>query len=169
SEGLLPEPTVHWQGWDVVLARSGRSHGGTLINLPAAAPKLRWRGVNCLYTGWEYLVKGAKNIEAPERSAWEKFCTGDSVDRGEAERWPAAPSPEPAEVPAGEYRTNVAPGAPVGYASTSWPCLAVPSGSPLTLPSSPKGEGEKGADPNASPTIGCPVSRLPATRHNWLQ
>src|SRR5262249_17935011 len=103
------------------------------------------------------------NIESPNRSAWEKFCAGDSVDRSEAERWPAAPSPEPAEVPAVEYRTNAAPGAPVGYASTSWPCLADSPGSP------PKAEGEKGADPNAPPTIGCPVSRLPVTRDNWLQ
>src|SRR5262249_37609773 len=46
-------------------------------------------------------------------------------------------------------RTDLPPPAPVGYAATSWPCLA--------------------AGKDAPPTLGCPVVSLPALRDDWMQ
>src|SRR5262245_5675256 len=154
----LTEPAVRWQAWDTVFARPGRASGGTMIELP---PKpgagLTRQALKCLYTGWEYPLKGPKDIAAVDQSGWERFRKGDTIDRTATDGWPAMASPEPAEVSLTEYRTDAAPGPPVGYASASWPCLAISSGA------GPAG----GRD--GRPTIGCPASRLPAAPDTWLQ
>ena len=129
---------VDWHAWDVVLARPGRSQGGVLVSLPEKGTPalLRWQAVNCLVCGWRDPIPGAKTLEV--------------ANRIETEGWPAAMFLELAGIAATEYRTDAVPGAPVGFAATSWPCLA-------------------GKESVAPPTLGCPVAHLPPARDNWLQ
>src|SRR5205823_1164264 len=65
--------------------------------------------------------------------------------------WPGTPCWHAPAQAALEYSTHRTAGPPVGYAATSWPCLA-------PIPAGP-----------APPTLGCPVELLPPARDHWQQ
>jgi len=56
------EPAVQWLGWDSLLARFGSKNGGNLLALDegASLEAIQWHTVNCLYAGWESLLKTSK-------------------------------------------------------------------------------------------------------------
>src|SRR6202007_2817550 len=49
------KPALHWQGWDVFLARDRKQPGGVLLQLPAdaVADDCQWQATNCLYVNWK--------------------------------------------------------------------------------------------------------------------
>ena len=153
DKGDLPAEALRWHAWDVVLARPGAFSGGVLVELPEKGKpaSLRWQAVNCLYAGWKELLTGGVRIEGSDRKAWEACWPGANVEQFAQEGWPAATFPELESVASAEYRTDTTPGAPVGYACTSWPCLAA------------RDENKTGPA-----TLGCPVAGLPRVRDDWL-
>jgi serine/threonine protein kinase len=167
----LPREALQWQAWDVVLAHSGGSLAGLLVELPdkGKPEALRWQATNCLYAGWKDLLKGAVTIEASDPKGWERCWSGPNVERFVSQPWPPASFPELATVAAAEYRTDVAPGAPVGYAGTSWPCLA-PSGERAAgwLGSLLSGRALADQSSQGPATLGCPVAHLPRLRDDWM-
>ena len=140
----LPRESLEWHAWDVVLAHAGGSIAGLLVELPdkAKPESLRWQAVNCVYTGWKDLLRGAVSIEASDQKGWDNCWKGSNVERIVSQSWPAAAFPELATVAAAEYRTDTAPGDPVGYAEA--------------------------ADAKGPMTLGCPVAHLPRLRDDWL-
>jgi serine/threonine-protein kinase len=149
----LPADTFELNAWDVLLARSGPGREGVLLDLPQKlrADAVRWRATNCLYSGWKSLLRGATEIEGSDTSGWEQRWASFNVERVEKVGWPAALFPEVAEVPIAEYSTQTTPGEPVGFAVSSWPCLALSDKNGPAL------------------TIGCPTPLLPQARDRWLQ
>ncbi len=149
----LAADTLEVQAWDTVLARSGPGLEGVLLDLPATMrpETMRWQATNCLYTGWKYLLRGPMEIEVNNIGAWERQWASGGAERVEKMGWPAAAFPELAEVSIAEYGTQRTPGEPVGFASTSWPCLAASDKEKPAL------------------TIGCPIHLLPPARDRWPQ
>jgi serine/threonine-protein kinase len=152
DDSTVAPDTLRFLAWDALLARTGPGRTGALLELPAMlrAEAVRWQGFNCLYPGWAFLMRGPKDIEGIDEMSWERYWTSKSVERADLAAWPAASFSEPGEVAALQYTTRKMPGEPVGYASTSWPCLAA-----MKEP--------------VPPTLGCPVELLPAARDLWLQ
>jgi serine/threonine protein kinase len=149
GEGVDPDLQV--TAWDTLLTHPGRSLSGSMLdvgNLPARS--VHWEAFNCLYAGWEYLLKAREPVPAGEGEARDRWC-GYNRDRVLAEGWPAARFPELAVIPAAEYRTDLAPGLPVGFRSTSFPILS-------------RDEKDPGKGP---PTMGCPVAHLLPACDNW--
>lgn len=106
------QPTDHdaafdWLGWDVLLSRKKAEVGGTLLRLSdnLSLRHLSWRAINCLYAGWSNLLAGSKSVPATDISDWQRLWDRGEGDAAQAERWPTAVFPEPAEVPARTYGT----------------------------------------------------------------
>jgi hypothetical protein len=59
-----------------------------------------------------------------EQKQWMEFWELGRVDRASPEPWPGIRPAELEEVPALRYRSDGEKGGAVGYAATSWPCLA---------------------------------------------
>ncbi len=149
----LPADTFEVDAWDVVLARAGPGREGVMVELPAKMlpEAMRWRATNCLYTGWKQLLHGPLDVEGTDTTGWERRWSSFGVERAQTLAWPLAAFPELAEVSDAEYATHRTPGEPVGFAATSWPCLAVPGKEDPAL------------------TIGCPTHLLPTDRERWVQ
>jgi hypothetical protein len=146
-------PTVEVNVWDTILSRYGPGRDGILVDIPAKlrTETIRWHANNSLYRGWKTLLRGPQEIAASDTAAWERLWSAFTANqRIETTSWPQVAFPETAVAPAADLSTSRTPGEPVGYASTSWPCLA-PSGA------------------TAAPTIGCPVSLLLPARDRWMQ
>ncbi len=147
----LASDLIEIVGWDTIVARCGQGREGAMLELPprTKSETLRWRATNCLYAGWKNLLRGPLEI-GDDIGAWERHWAGFATERIEPAGWPVMVFPEPADVAISACTTDRAPGSPVGFASTSWPCLA-------------------GRDRKAPLTLGCPVTALPVPRERWPQ
>lgn len=101
------EPAFEWLGWDVLLSRKKPEVGGELLRLSGDLDmgRMSWRAINCLYAGWGSLVVGSKLIAGTDITDWQRLWGRSEGDGVQAERWPSALFPEPAEVPARTYHT----------------------------------------------------------------
>jgi hypothetical protein len=129
---------VSWLGWDSLVARYGLDAGGDMILVDGGSVKdMHWQAVNCLYSGWQTLLRSASGaIESGNLALWRnqwQLREGDSAD---PHTWPAA-------VPA-----NLSSATPYLFQTASDQSVRFQATS---------GGG----------TIGCDVSRLPATRDRW--
>jgi serine/threonine protein kinase len=112
------DPLFDWLGWDVLLSRKEPEFGGELLRLSGGIqPKrLSWRAINCLYTGWGKLLAGTTTIAASDLPSWRRLWNRSEGEEVQAEPWPTAAFPEPAQLPANTYRTA---GSPVAFASST--------------------------------------------------
>jgi serine/threonine-protein kinase len=98
---------VSWMGWDTLLARYGNPMNGEMVDLQEGLEPttLKWRAVNCLYTGWPTLLKwGTGAIAADDLGGWQKLW---NQVQGEAVReptWPALLPADTCEVPPSAFR-----------------------------------------------------------------
>src|SRR5205085_1366767 len=88
-----------------LLARSGNQTGGELLDLEESttAANVQWKAVNCLYTGWETLLKSAKgNLSSSELARWREQWQQPAGESVAPQTWPAA-----ALTDVGEYLQSV--------------------------------------------------------------
>jgi serine/threonine-protein kinase len=113
-------PMFHWVSWDVLLSRKTREPGGELLHLSEnmSTKQMSWRALNCLYTGWGSLLAGAASIPGADLASWHRLWGRAEGDVAQAEPWPRAEFPEPAEIPAATYRTA---GSSVAFAASDNP------------------------------------------------
>jgi len=134
--------TCEWAICDSVLARTGEALNEAMVHYAQDRRELlgRIQVHNSVYTGWGTLLRiGTRTIANGELSAWRKewhIPYGDAAFGG---AWPSKMAQEFCDVPAKEFRTNHAPGEPVGFAAATV----------------------------AEATIGCPVEALPPQRSLW--
>ena len=101
------DPAFDWLGWDVLLSRKKAEVGGELLRLTddIGTRHMSWRAVNCLYAGLGQ-SSGRQHVDRGDGSSgWQRLWGRSEGDVVQAERWPRAVFPEPAEVPARTYRT----------------------------------------------------------------
>jgi serine/threonine protein kinase len=112
------DPAFDWLGWDALLTRKNPEVGGELLRLVGdfGSRQLKWRAVNCLYAGWGNLLAGSTSIAGTDLAAWQHLWNRREGDAAQADRWPAAVSPELAETPATAYRTA---NSPVAFAAST--------------------------------------------------
>jgi serine/threonine protein kinase len=112
------DPAFDWLGWDVLLSRNNAEFGGDLlhVNGDIGTRQVKWRAVNCLYSGWGNLLAGKTTIAANDLRAWRRLWDYNDGDDSHSDPWPTAAFPEPAEVSAGTYRTA---GSSVAFAAST--------------------------------------------------
>jgi hypothetical protein len=113
------EARIRWLSWDTLLARAGSQPGGDLLSLEdgASTAGMQWRSVNCLYVGWQNLLRcGAQEISQADLPVWRKLWQQEEGDQIAVQTWPVALPADPSEVPAAAFRTV---GTHAGYASSS--------------------------------------------------
>lgn len=118
AKETLRDPAFHWLGWDVLLSHKTKPAGGELLCLRGGigTRNMKWRAVNCLYSGWEKLLSGTASIAATDTAGWRKLWGRSEGDETRSDPWPAAVFPEPAELPASTYRTA---GSAVAFAAST--------------------------------------------------
>jgi serine/threonine-protein kinase len=114
------EPAVYWVGWDALLARYAyQPGGGEMVDLqeetnPSA---MKWRAINCLYAGWQTLLRQAKgNLFQNDLSGWRSVWGYGEGDQAAVETWPAALPLDPSETSPATFRAT---GTHVAFAATS--------------------------------------------------
>jgi serine/threonine-protein kinase len=98
---------VSWLGWDTILARHGGQPGGEMVDLQEGFPPsaLKWRAVNCLYTGWPTLLKWqGGTVAAQDQEGWQKLWEQAQGDAVKEPTWPALLPADPSEVPPEAFR-----------------------------------------------------------------
>jgi hypothetical protein len=111
------KPLFSWMGWDALLVRIGAKAGGVLLDIAddASADNLKWRAVNCLYSGWLVLLSGRKAIPYDAVEKWRqqwKLSEGDKVLN---HTWPIPQGSEIGELHPYGFATA---GKPIGFAAT---------------------------------------------------
>jgi serine/threonine-protein kinase len=112
---------VHWLGWDSLFAHHGSQTDGEMLQLEEGVTTsgMKWRSVNCLYSGWQNLLKCAgRDISQTQLSVWRKLWQQEEGDEVDVQTWPAFVPTDPCEMPAANFRTA---GTRTGYAATSHP------------------------------------------------
>lgn len=102
-------PTVHWLSWDSLLARFGNQDGGEMIELQdeATAAAMQWKAINCLYTGWQVLLKYAGGKIGPENlAAWNELWHTTEGEKVLGGTWPAFMPAEPEKAQPAAFRTS---------------------------------------------------------------
>jgi len=113
------EPAVQWLGWDSLLARFGSKNGGNLLALDegASLEAIQWHTVNCLYAGWESLLKTSKEtISQSDLRAWRAHWHENEGDEVAAQTWPALVPAELGEAAPAAFRVV---GTHASFAATS--------------------------------------------------
>jgi serine/threonine protein kinase len=109
---------LHLVLWDSVLARSGSQEHGVFMDLGERADTagLKFQALNCLYAGWQTLLKSAgREIGNRERAAWRALWNHPAADEVSEYSWPAF-VPELAEASPAVFRVA---GTPVGYPASA--------------------------------------------------
>jgi serine/threonine-protein kinase len=134
------KPAVDWLSWDTLLARYGGQAGGVLLDLDDGAEPaaMKWRAVNCLYTGWATLLKSdARTVGAEDgQSAWRELWHQEAGDAVKRMPWPGFVPADPADAMPGVCSVS---GTPAEFRATSGPG-----------------------------TLGCDVAAVPPGREGWL-
>jgi len=113
------EPALQWLGWDSLLARFGIKNGGDLLALDegASVNAIQWHAANCLYTGWENLLKtSGQTISRGDLRAWRALWHENEGDDVAAQTWPALVPAELGEAAPAAFRVI---GTHASFAATS--------------------------------------------------
>ena len=108
---------LRWHGWDALLACTGEEGAGEMVALAdgTGIAAVQWEAVNCLYAGWQTLLKAKAGADLAGFRSLLGYSDGDAA---KSSSWPLSPRPEPAVGVADDYNTA---GTPVSYAATSGP------------------------------------------------
>ncbi len=135
------KPAVQVIAWDSLLSRSNISTGGDLVAVAGESSRLKWEAVNCLYAGWQNLLKD-RSQALPSRSIaeWQQRWQKSASDLALGEAWPSQPYQDLSDKSAGTFRTQD---------SKPDVCFA--------------------RSTNPDRPLGCDLDQLPATRDSWAQ
>lgn len=114
-------PRLHWHAWDALLTRSGGQPSGGEMFVVADGGQIGqvlMRPTNCLYAGWQALLRSADTSAADQRG-WQVAWRLHGGDAARPEPWPAALPNDLAELAPEACRPE--PASPVGFAATSGP------------------------------------------------
>jgi hypothetical protein len=112
------EPAIRLLAWDTLLARFGTQTGGELLALEqdVRATNISWEAVNCLYAGWQTLLRqGEKTIAANDLNGWHAQWQQKQGDMALEPTWPAVVDADPSDTPPAVFRTT----GHVAYAGTA--------------------------------------------------
>lgn len=101
------DASIQFVLWDSLLARSGAAEGGEMLKLGPDVPvaNIRWRAVNCLYTGWQSLLQySGGTVPSADLAAWHSLLHQAGGDKALGLSWPSYLPPETERIPAALFR-----------------------------------------------------------------
>jgi len=133
-------PALEVWAWDALLTRCGEAAGGALLRLPVGATvaALKWQAVNSLYAGWGQLL-GGSDMLIPGSDA-QAWQRLWLRTEGDGAVREAWPPPPLRHAEDASVSSFRTQDSPVFFAATAAP----------------------------QEPLGCPLSRLPAARDNWM-